>query len=105
MPSPTLPALLCAASLALASCGADIGEELPTPGTPEQMLRDSARLSAGAHQSARKIMRELCPAALRNHGRDMTEAQARRCVDRTESRYYDALRREGFDPRKIPRGE
>jgi xanthine dehydrogenase iron-sulfur cluster and FAD-binding subunit A len=94
---PVLLAAVSAAALALGGCGAGPA----TPTSPEQALRNGAHMSEAARVASRRMLRELCPKAARNAGRDLTQAEAKRCLGRAWNRYRQTMRRYGFDPEQV----
>jgi hypothetical protein len=49
-------------------------------------------------------MRWWCPQAVADGGRELTETQARRCLQRARDAWLRERRRNGYDPRQIGRG-
>ena len=87
------------AAVALGGCGTSTSSEV------NQAVGDAAHAAQAVTQLSQKAMRSWCPAAVAGDGRPLSQAQARDCVRQAWNGWLGELKRNGYDPRKVARGQ
>lgn len=69
-----------------------------------QAVGAAAKAAQGATRLSEHAMRSWCPAAVDAGGRQLTQAQARACLQRAWNGWLNELKRNGFNPRQMAQG-
>jgi type IV pilus biogenesis protein CpaD/CtpE len=95
----TAPALLAtAAALAAAGCAsssAEIG----------QAVSAATRAAHAVTQLSENALRSWCPQAVAAGGSDLTQAEARGCLQRAWDGWMNELKRHGYNPQEAAQGK
>ena len=96
---PTAGALgVVLAVVALAGCGVS-GSDV------NQAVGGAAHAAQAVTHLSEKAMRSWCPAAVADDGRQLSQGQARDCLQRAWNGWLNELKRNGYDPRRIAQGQ
>lgn len=85
-----------ATALTMAGCGG-------TSDALSHAISGAARVSKATTGISQQLMRSWCPQAVADGGRRLTEAQARRCLQKAWDGWLRELRRNGYDPGQVRR--
>ena len=90
------PVAALLAAVALAGCGGS---------TANQAVSDAAHVAQAVTQLSKRQMGSWCPRSVADGGRALSQAEARECLRRAWNGWLSELRHDGYDPRKIARGQ